>query len=252
MSLQLRHKDEFRDLIAKYQPSDQTIELLASAKITLFDGPSGSGRNTIMRRLVQSGRYQQMLSDTTRPPRMNDGVLEKNGVEYWFKSEEEFLAGLKRGEYVEAAVIHNQQVSGVNVAEIKRAVEVGKVTVNDVQPDGIEAFRRHQPNTVTIFTIPPSFTIWMERLQLRGEMTPIERNRRLESAEEELKHALASDYYQFLINDDLDTAVQQVDEICQGKRSMLNDEKSRNIAQQMLIEVRRVLDDAAEGGRYEA
>src|SRR5690606_18386338 len=141
---------------ADYQPSPAAIRALAGTKIALLDGPSGSGRNTIIRRLAADYGYQQIISDTTRTPRMNNGVLEQNGVEYWFKAEEEVLDGLKNGDYIEAALIHEQQVSGVNAAEIRRIANAGGIAINDVQPDGVRAFITYKPDTVCIFMTPPS------------------------------------------------------------------------------------------------
>lgn len=236
MTQQLRLKQEFQQLLQTYQASKQSQKLLRQAKIALFNGPTASGRNTIMNSLVATRNYQLMLSDTTRAPRLNNGILEKNGVEYWFKSEEEFLEGLRQGQYIEAAIIHEQQVSGVNIAEINRAVTSGKMVVNDVQPDGIEAFRRYNPNTTCFFVIPPDFRTWESRLNARGEMTKLEKKRRYTSSVQEIEHALDAQYYQFIVNDNLTVAVEKVDAIC--KNTHVDTTVSRKVAESLLQETR--------------
>lgn len=230
--IHLRLKSQFQKVISNYQASQQAQELLAQARIALFDGPSASGRNTIIAELLKTGKYQQIISDTTRPRRSNNGILEQNGVEYWFKSEEDFLDGLKNGAYIEAAIIHDQQVSGVSVREIERIGASNTTAINDVQPDGIEAFRRYNPNIWCFFIIPPSFEVWEARLLARGTISESEKRRRFKSALDEIEHALAADYYTFITNDDLDSTVKVIDAICSGKHMQQNDArlKARQLA----------------------
>lgn len=227
----LRFRDQFATILANYGPSQAAIEVLANATIALLDGPSGSGRNTVIQHLIAKGGYQLIISDTTRPPRVNDDVLEQDGVEYWFKSEEEFLDGLRSGDYIEAAIIHEQQISGVSIAEIERAVESQKIAITDIQPDGIEAFIRYKPETICIFMTPPSFEVWFDRLKHRGGMSDEELARRIESARQEFAHALHVDHYQILVNDDIETAVQTTDRICQGDQ--IDDTHDRAVARQV-------------------
>lgn len=235
MTQQLRLKNDFLKILKTYEASKESQQLLAKARVALFDGPSASGRNTIIYNLVKTGRYQQTISDTTRAIRSNNGVLEQNGVEYWFKTEEEFLEGLKAGSYIEAAVIHDQQVSGVNFAEIARATKSDKIAINDVQPDGIEAFRKYKPDTLCFFVIPPSFEVWEARLNARGAMTDAEKKRRYTSATKEIQHALEADYYKFIVNDNLETATNLIDQICQG--TDIETTTSRNTAGTLLKEI---------------
>ena len=106
-----------KTLLKHYNPSLEIIDLLRNIQFVLLAAPTAAGRNTIIRNLIMTGKYYYVVSDTTRKPRINNGIPEKNGNEYWFKSEEEFLHGLKNGAYVEAAIIHNQQVSGISLEE---------------------------------------------------------------------------------------------------------------------------------------
>src|SRR4051812_45219052 len=110
---ELKHKDDFEKVLAGCQLSDGAKQTLAQTKLLLLVGPSSSGRNTIINELVAEGGYHYIVSDTTRQPRVNNGVLEQDGREYWFRTEEDILADLQAGNFLEAAIIHDQQVSGI-------------------------------------------------------------------------------------------------------------------------------------------
>lgn len=237
MTQSLRLKDTFKKMLQDYAPSKVSVGVLKNAKIAIFDGLSGSGRNTIMQGLLKMGEYQYMVSDTTRRPRINNGIPEKNGVEYWFKTEEEVLEGLVNGQYIEAAIIHDQQVSGVSIKEVKRAAVVNKIAITDIQPDGVDNFKKYKPDVISIFITPPSFAVWLERLNARGAMGEEERHRRIESAIVEIKHALSSDFYYFLVNDQLEDSVKTADAICHGLARP--DESAAQQAAQLLTEIEK-------------
>src|SRR5947209_4084329 len=120
---ELVHKAEFHTLLADYKLSKASLLTLSQTKLVLLVAPTSSGRNTIIRELLKTGDYYFIVSDTTRKPRVNDGIPERDGVEYWFRSEEEVLEDIKQGKYLEAAVIHEQQVSGISIRELQKANE---------------------------------------------------------------------------------------------------------------------------------
>jgi guanylate kinase len=94
----------------------------------MLSAPTAAGRNTIIKNLIMTGKYFYVISDTTRIPRINNGTPERSGNEYWFKTETEFLDNLKNGEYIETAIIHNQQISGISLTEMHRANRSKKYT----------------------------------------------------------------------------------------------------------------------------
>lgn len=238
----LMHLAEFEKLLANYTPSTKTIATLARVPLVLLVGPTASGRNTLINLLVQTDRYYYIVSNTTRKPRKNNGVMEQQGVEYWFKTEEEFLADLKAGKFLEAAIIHKQQVSGINIAQLESAAEQGKIAVNEVENVGAAHIYAYKPDTLFIFLLPPDFPTWMERLRGRGDMDEAEVCRRLQSAKEEISLALGEDYYQFVVNYEIHEAAAAVDEIANGRA--LNPKKQaigRNHAEQLLVEVQQYL-----------
>src|SRR5688500_15693171 len=82
----LTHIADFRDVLEGYTPSSESIEILKNTPLVLLVGPTAAGRNTLINLLVQTGRYHYIISDTTRKPRANNGIMERDGVEYWFRS----------------------------------------------------------------------------------------------------------------------------------------------------------------------
>lgn len=174
----LRHKKEFEKVLANYRVSKDAINTLAKINFVGLVGVSSSGKDTIMKKLDETGKYHIVVSDTTRAPRTNNGVIERDGVEYWFKSEEEMLLNLQKGLLLEAEIIHKQQVSGIRVEELKRAEALNKIAINAVDPAGIANILAIKPDTIIILIIPPNFIQWLERLSKRGRMDLLEIQRR--------------------------------------------------------------------------
>lgn len=240
---ELEHLEEFEHILADYHMSDQAKQVLASTKLVLCNAVSASGRNTIIRELLKSNKYYFIVSDTTRLPRENDGKLEQNGVEYWFRTEDEMLADLRNGQFVEAAVIHHQQVSGMSIREVKRAHDQGLIGITDIEVAGVTNVIKEKPDAICLFVVPPTFDEWQRRLNERGSMSDKEKHRRLESAVRELEAALAQDYYYFVINDDLQAAVAQIDAIVDSPTASLAQEQAdgRKVAQEILLQTRTLL-----------
>ncbi len=208
---ELKQLVDFRQVLANYRVSDAGKELLSDVRLVLLAAPTSSGRNTIIRELMKLDTYHYIISDTTRKPRMNDGQLEQNGLQYWFRSEEEVLTDLKEGNFLEAAIIHNQQVSGISLRELELARQEHKVAITDIEMVGVHNILEAKPDTTVIFVSPPNFDEWQRRLLGRGDMDPAEHIRRLNSSLHEFRHALDQPYYHFVVNDDLATAVEQID-----------------------------------------
>jgi len=234
----LENLDSFEQILPDYHPSIESIATLQSTPLVVLVGPTAAGRNTLISILVHTGRYHFIVSDTTRHPRENNGILEQSGREYWFKSEVDFLEGLQAGAYLEAAIIHKQQVSGISISELTRASKQGVIAICEVQPDGAEKIQEYSPNKLIIFLLPPTFDIWMERLHARGNMTKEELKRRLESAQDEISRALQKSYYQFVINNEIHEAAQAVDELANGRIPDIDKQnRGRQHAEQLAIDV---------------
>ena len=208
---QLQRIDEFRSVLAHYHLSDEARRILTDLNLVVLVGPTASGKNTVVQELLKTGHYHYIVSDTTRQPRENDGVLEQNGREYWFKTEDEMLQSLKEGRFLEAALIHNQQVSGTSIRELEIALDADKTALAEIDVVGAGKAHIAKPDAIIIFNVPPSFRVWMERLRNRGQLPEEEVRRRMEASLVEYEAALTHDYYRFIINDDIAETVAAID-----------------------------------------
>lgn len=216
MANHLEHLTEFKELLKEYKPSPESLALVEDSTLVLLAAPTSVGRNTIISEVLKSDNYSYLVSDTTREPRTNNGIKETNGTEYWFRPEDEVLADVRAGKFLEAAVIHEQQVSGINIRELEKAHARGKIAITDVEVQGIDTIVAAKPNTIAIFVLPPSFEEWQQRLAGRGEMDPAEVKRRMASAIKEFAAALECPYYKFIINDTIPHAAEQVHNLALG------------------------------------
>lgn len=232
----LRRRAEFVAALNHYQPSPYTIEVLKKARVVALVAPTATGRNALINYLVQAGDYQFIVSDTTRPPRMNEGVWESNGVEYFFRPEDDVLADIKAGNYVEAELIHAQQISGINAREIARIASAGKVALADIDIEGALNIAHLKPDAIVIFLLPPSFAEWLERIKGRSAFTPIELRRRFETALRQFEVVLNDPRFICIINDDFKETAHTIEVIAAG-RSRVAKENAR--ARTLTVELQR-------------
>ena len=237
---QLVHIDDFRSALQHYRLSDAAKATLADLRLVLLVGPTSSGKNTVINELLKLGTYHYIVSDTTRKPRVNDGVLEQNGKEYWFRTEEDMLDEISKGNFLEAALIHNQQVSGTSIRELDIARKTNRVALAEVEIAGAGSTYIAKPDTIIIFNVPPNFDIWMRRLEGRGVMPKDEFRRRLTTACDEFEAALTHDYYHFVVNDNIANTVAIIDDMAQ--RSEFDHAKEHQ-AREMVKELYRQTKD---------
>ena len=232
---ELKQIEKFRAVLNNYTPSETAKKALEKIELVLLVGPTSSGRNTIMNELVKTGDYHIVVSDTTRQPRINNGIPEQNGREYWFRTEEDILADLEAGNFLEAAIIHNQQVSGISVRELQSAADEHKIAINEIEVVGADNIHAASPEAKFLFVIPPSFEEWMARMTSRGALPEDEVARRLGSAVSELETALGRNYYIFVVNDTFQLSAQRVNAIIkQNKVEPEEQLRSKAIAQELL------------------
>ena len=222
MTTHLKHKEQFQEILRHYRVSDHGISVLHKVNFVGMLGITSSGRNTIMDKLVEDDDFTYIVSDTTRPPRKNNGILEKSGEVYWFRQEEEMLQDLEEGLFLEAELIHDQQVSGVSIRELERASVAHKIAITDIDHEGVHNILQVKTDAIIILTISPSFEEWMRRFESRGTMSEVEAQRRFTTAVTMLDF-VQNNYtksIQCVINDDLDVAAAQVAAISRGDISL--------------------------------
>jgi guanylate kinase len=185
---------------------------MAKGKLIVISAPSGCGKTTIAKAIL--AKYPTMLfsvSATTRPIR----VGEVNGKDYFFLTRQEFEDRMKTGELAEWEEIYGNYY-GTLKSEIHRALDHGRSMMFDVDVKGALSIRQHSPkDSVLIFIEPPSMEVLKERLENRKTETPETLQRRLDRVPMELKQGFQFDFQ--VVNDDLNKAVAEVDEILQKK-----------------------------------
>ena len=214
---------------------------MKNVKLVLLVAPSAGGRNTLINKLLTTGRYNFIVSDTTRHPRENNGILEQNGREYWFRSEEEVLDDLKNGEFLEAEIIHSQQVSGISMRELERAAHENKISVTDIDIGGLKKIIKAKPDVIAILVLPPSFEEWQRRLNSRGQLYGDEYRRRMQTAVNILTDALTNKDLVIIISDVVEQSAKQVDDIVHGKIDLGIQKKGHELVENLLIKIQNTL-----------
>jgi guanylate kinase len=227
--------------IEMYQPSKQVLAVIRSTPVVLLVGISGAGKDTIKGKLLATDKYYHIISHTTRSPRQNDGVLEKDGVEYHFITLEQAEAMLDKGEYIEANMYSNN-VYGTTTGDIRIAHDTGKVAITDLEVHGVARYMKIDPRVRPIFVLPPSYEIWQKRLHTRHNDTidASDFKKRMTIALEELEHALATSYFLFVVNDSLGEAVHEVDRLAHGGVVETEETIARGVAQNIARNLRQL------------
>lgn len=171
-------------------------------KLIIFSAPSGSGKSTIINYLLTQGlQLAFSISATSRPPR----GTERNGVEYFFLSPEEFRQRIANDEFLEYEEVYKDRFYGTLKSEVEKQLQAGQNVVFDVDVVGgcnIKQF--YGDRALSIFIQPPSIEELRKRLEGRGTDAPDVIESRVAKAAYELTFAPKFD--KIIINDDLEKA----------------------------------------------
>ncbi len=174
-------------------------------KLIVVSAPSGSGKTTIVRRLLNEPSLNLAFSVSATSRKKRPG--EQNGVHYYFLTPEEFKKKIAGGEFVEWEEVYPGHFYGTLKSEVERLLEKGKNVIFDIDVKGGLNIKRIYPKeTLTFFVQVPDLNILRQRLQKRNTEDEKSLNLRLAKAEEEWQYAPYFDI--ILLNDDLETAVQ--------------------------------------------
>ncbi|HEY2065664.1 MAG TPA: guanylate kinase [Gemmatimonadaceae bacterium] len=198
----------------------------------ILSAPSGGGKTTIAKTLLaRRSDLGYSVSCTTRAPRPG----EVQGRDYYFLSRSEFIAERERGAFAESAEVHGN-LYGTLRSEVERVLGGGQHVVMDIDPQGARQFVRAFPQTVTIFILPPSAEVLLERLRARQTENTAELAARLQSALQELQQV--DDYEYVVVNDDLERAVASVGSIVDAE--VMSRERVKNLRQQVGLLIERL------------
>ena len=156
---------------------------LPSGRLTVLAGPTAVGKGTVAAHIRKHHPEVWIsVSATTRKPRPG----EVHGRHYWFVSDEEFDELIASGQLLEWAVVHKGARYGTPRKQVEEALAEGRPALLEIDLQGARQVRETMPDALFVFLAPPSWEELVRRLVGRGTETPEERERRLETAREEL------------------------------------------------------------------
>lgn len=172
-----------------------------SGILYMVSAPSGAGKTTLVKGLLeQDAAVRLSVSYTTRPPREG----EQDGVAYHFTDVSHFLALREAGEFLEWAEVHGNYYA-TSRSWLEQELAAGRDVLLEIDWQGAQQVRRLFPDAVSIFVMPPSFSVLEARLRGRGKDSEEVIARRLAAAENEMRRVNEFDYV--IINNDLQEAL---------------------------------------------
>jgi guanylate kinase len=179
-------------------------------KIIIITAPSGAGKTSITRYLLRkfSGQLAFSISAATRPSRGN----ERNGVDYYFMSLEDFTNKIQHEEFVEWEMVYDGKYYGTLKSELQRIWAEHKIPVLDIDVKGaIHVQQQFPETTLSIFIEPPGVDELKRRLQSRGTESEESLNARVNKAAYELSFKHSFDH--IIVNDNLEGACAEAERV---------------------------------------
>ena len=179
--------------------------MAAAARLLVVSGPSGSGKSSIVRELIERLGIEFSVSATTRLPRPG----ERHGVHYNFISRRDFEKMIENDELLEWA-IYNNRYYGTPQALIEETLADQRDILLEIEIQGARQVRERKPEAIMYFIAPPSLEELEKRLRRRGDTSDEDIEDRLEIAKSEM--AEAPDLFDHIVvNDNLDQAISELE-----------------------------------------
>lgn len=187
---------------------NQTNNLPMTGKLLIFSAPSGCGKSTIINWLMGEHPELRMhfsISCTSRQPR----GTERNGVEYFFLTPDEFRAKIASDEFVEYEEVYTDRYYGTLKSQVQKQLDAGENVVFDVDVHGAMNIKKaYGDRALAIFIMPPSIDELRRRLENRATDAPEVIEQRIGRAQYEI--SFAEKFDTIVVNDDLTQAKQEV------------------------------------------
>ncbi|MDD2301153.1 MAG: guanylate kinase [Bacillota bacterium] len=195
---------------------------MEQGKLFVLSGPSGAGKGTICKEIVRREKIGLSVSMTTRAPRGE----EKHGKSYYFVSEEEFQKNIDEGGFLEYAKIYGHSY-GTPKKLVLGQLSKGKDIILEIEMQGAFQVKNVYPEGILIFVLPPSLAELRKRLIARGTEDEEDILIRQQATLNEI--ALIHDYDYYVINDELEQAVDKVRSIIKAEHSKVDKNVDRLI-----------------------
>lgn len=157
--------------------------------LTVISGPAGSGKGTVVKRLLASGDFACSVSATTRAPRPGEVA----DVDYHFITKEDFMSRIERGEMLEYTHYCGNYY-GTVLSEAIEIIESGKNLILEIEVEGGQNVKKIYPEAVLVLLLPPSYSVQEQRLRGRGTETEEKIRARLARTREEMPLLAHYDY----------------------------------------------------------
>lgn len=194
---------------------NETTHHYAQGQLYVIAAPSGAGKTSMVAALLRRLDHVCLsISHTTRQPRPK----EEHGKHYFFTQADDFLQGVKRGDFLEYAKVFDNYY-GTSHHQVNELLAIGKDVILEIDWQGAQQIKAKYPNVISIFILPPSLTSLEQRLTQRQQDSQAVIARRMRDAVQEMSHYHAFDYT--IINDDFEIAMQDLISIfrCQRLRT---------------------------------
>lgn len=189
--------------------------------LLVISGPSGAGKGTICKALLD--KYKDIylsVSATTREPRAG----EVHGVNYFFKTKEEFLQKVEEGDFLEHAEVYGNYY-GTPKSSVQKMLDEGRDVILEIDIQGALKVKENCEEGIFIFILPPSMEELKQRIIRRGSETPESLMTRFKSAYKEINYI--SKYNYAVVNDEVDVAVTKLEAIIAAEKCRVDRMKNK-------------------------
>ena len=199
------------------------------AKLIIFSAPSGAGKSSLIKKLIQLSdqSIELSVSATTRASR--DG--EVHGKDYFFMSDDEFNQMKDNDAFLESANVHGFQYATIK-SYVQEKINSGISVILDIDVQGFTQIKNSLMEHISIFILPPSFEELEKRLFTRGQDSNEVISKRLKNAVTELKYADMFDYV--VLNDEFNKTIETLSSILFEENFKYNDKNIENILRELL------------------
>ena len=186
-------------------------EMARIGNLIIVSGPSGAGKSALVSGVFRLPHLRFSVSYTTRLPR----GTEKNGIEYFFVTRQEFESLIQGDNLLEWAQVHGNYY-GTSRKFVDDLLQAGEDVLLDIDVQGAKIIRKNRPDALAVFILPPSYEVLQKRIERRSLDPRVVIEQRLKRACEEIRHYKEYDY--LIINDDLGSSVHELECIISGAR----------------------------------